>query len=291
MILGAHVSIAGGISNAPTNGKKATCKSIQIFSKNQMQWRMKPLEESEIKEFKKRVKKYSILQTVIHASYLVNLASYEEDIFEKSVSDIAEELQRAELLDIPYVVFHPGAHKGFGEINGLNRIVEGINMIFERTTSKRTKLLLETTAGEGSVLCYKFDQIAYVMSKVRHNTRVDVCFDTCHVFAAGYDIGEEDKFEQVLSEFDKIIGIRHLEVFHLNDSKFGLGSRMDRHEEIGKGKIGLEAFSYLVNNEKFRSIPGILEIPGDTEGYKRNLKILRSLINGNDIRESKKNYK
>ncbi len=283
MILGAHVSIAGGISNAPVNGKKATCESIQIFSKNQMQWRMTPLEESEIKEFKKRVKKYSIFPAVIHASYLINLASYEENIFEKSVNDIAEELQRAELLDIPYVVFHPGAHKGFGEINGLNRIVEGINMIFGRTDSKKTKLLLETTAGEGSVLCYKFEQIAYIMNKLRHNSRVDVCFDTCHVFAAGYDISEEEKFERVLAEFDKTIGIKHLKVFHLNDSKFGLDSRMDRHEEIGKGKIGLEAFSYLVNNEKFRSTAGILEIPGDIEGYKRNLKILRSLIDGDNI--------
>lgn len=285
MILGAHVSIAGGISNAPDFGKEATCCSIQIFSKNQMQWKTPPLSEDEVSSFMRKVSKYSILPASIHASYLVNIASFDNCIFENSISNLANELERAEILGIEYVVVHPGAHKEKGEEKGLKKIIEGINAIFGSSKSKKTMLLLETTAHEGTVLGYKFEHLSYILEKSKYSDRLGVCFDTCHVFASGYDIASFEGFEIVLDEFDKLIGLEKLKVFHLNDSKFGLGERKDRHEEIGKGKIGLECFSFIVNDGRFKNIPGILEVPGNVEGYKRNLRTLRRLKNGDHKRE------
>lgn len=285
MLLGAHVSIAGGVSNAPIFGREATCDSIQIFTKNQMQWKVPELSKNEVRLFKLRSKEFDIKPAVIHSSYLVNIASYDETILERSINDLALELERADALGIDYVAFHPGAHKGTGEERGIKRISRSIDVIFSITKSKRAKLLLETTAGEGSVLGFRFDQLAWIIEHVKNDGRVAVCLDTCHVFAAGYDIRTKASCERVISDFDSIIGLNKLKVFHLNDCKFDLGSRMDRHEEIGKGKIGLEAFRFFVNDIRFKNTPGILEIPGDIEGYRRNLKILRSLINGKNFRK------
>lgn len=283
MKLGAHVSIKGGVDKAPIYGKEATCDVIQIFSKNQMQWDSPPLSEYVVNGFKTNSRKLKVNAVSIHASYLLNLASANKDIREKSINDLSHELERADLLGIKYVVFHPGAHMGEGEVKGIKTIAESIDKIFEKTSSRGSMLLLETTAGEGTHLCYKFEHIRDIFGRVRDSTRLGVCFDTCHVFQAGYDLRTEESFSNVLNKFDEIVGIKNLKLFHLNDSKRDLGERIDRHEEIGLGKIGLAAFKFLVNSDEFKDTGGILEIPGDIEGYKRNLITLRRLINGNDL--------
>lgn len=282
MKLGAHVSIKGGVDKAPIYGKEATCDVIQIFSKNQMQWAMPPLSKSTIEDFKRNSENYKVKGVSIHASYLLNLSSPDESIRKKSIKDLSSELERADALGIDYVVFHPGAHMGEGEVKGIKTIANSIREVFEITKSKKSMLLIETTAGEGTHLCYKFEQIRDIFELTR-TSRLGVCFDTCHVFQAGYDIRTPESFLKVLEDFDRVIGLKYLKLFHLNDSKREIGMHVDRHEEIGLGKIGLDAFRFLVNNSLFKDVGGILEIPGDIEGYKRNLIILRRLIYGNNL--------
>jgi len=283
MKLGAHVSIKGGVDKSPIYGKSATCEVIQIFSKNQLQWKFPEIEDETVELFKENCKINGILPISIHASYLLNLASPKKDILEKSIENLSKELEVADLLNIPYVVVHPGAHMGEGEVKGIKTIAKSIKEVFKRSKSKKSILLLETTAGEGSVLGYRFEHLRDIIDLANENNRIGVCFDTCHVFSAGYDIRTYDSFEKVIEEFDKIIGLKYLKLFHLNDSKRDLGERMDRHEEIGKGKIGANAFKFLVNSKLFMDIGGILEIPGDIEGYRRNLKVLRGLIDGENL--------
>jgi len=278
MILGAHVSIAGGVSNAPLSAKRIGCDTMQIFTKNQMQWRIPALMKEEIKKFKRNVKVTKIILGTAHSSYLVNLASPSETTHKKSIYDLSKELERAEFLDIPYVVFHPGAHKGKGEEYALDRIVNSINTIFKVSKSKFTMLLLETTAGEGTNIGYKFEHLAYIIRNVDRPERVGVCLDTCHIFAAGYDIRDKNTYNYTMAKLDKIIGLSRLKAIHLNDSKRKLSSRVDRHAEIGAGEIGLKAFELIVNDEKLKNTLGILETPGGEEGYRENLQILRSLI-------------
>lgn len=282
MKLGAHVSIKGGVDKAPIYGKEATCDVIQIFSKNQMQWAMPPLSKSTIEDFKRNSENYKVKGVSIHASYLLNLSSPDESIRKKSIKDLSSELERADALGIDYVVFHPGAHMGEGEVKGIKTIANSIREVFEITQSKKSMLLIETTAGEGTHLCYKFEQIRDIFGLTR-TSRLGVCFDTCHVFQAGYDIRTPESFLKVLEDFDRVIGLKYLKLFHLNDSKREIGMHVDRHEEIGLGKIGLDAFRFLVNNALFKDVGGILEIPGDIEGYKRNLITLRRLIYGNNL--------
>ncbi|MCI4463590.1 MAG: deoxyribonuclease IV [Caldisericum sp.] len=282
MKLGAHVSIKGGVDKAPIYGKEATCDVIQIFSKNQMQWAMPPLSKSTIEDFKRNSENYKVKGVSIHASYLLNLSSPDESIRKKSIKDLSSELERADALGIDYVVFHPGAHMGEGEVKGIKTIANSIKEVFEITQSKKSMLLIETTAGEGTHLCYKFEQIRDIFELTR-TSRLGVCFDTCHVFQAGYDIRTPESFLKVLEDFDRVIGLKYLKLFHLNDSKREIGMHVDRHEEIGLGKIGLDAFRFLVNNALFKDVGGILEIPGDIEGYKRNLITLRRLIYGNNL--------
>jgi len=282
MKLGAHVSIKGGVDKAPIYGKEATCDVIQIFSKNQMQWAMPPLSKSTIEDFKRNSENYKVKSVSIHASYLLNLSSPDESIRKKSIKDLSSELERADALGIDYVVFHPGAHMGEGEVKGIKTIASSIREVFEITDSKKSMLLIETTAGEGTHLCYKFEQIRDIFELTR-TSRLGVCFDTCHVFQAGYDIRTPESFLKVLEDFDRVIGLKYLKLFHLNDSKREIGMHVDRHEEIGLGKIRLDAFRFLVNNALFKDVGGILEIPGDIEGYKRNLITLRRLIYGNNL--------
>ena len=280
MLLGAHVSIAGGIFNAPLHGEKAHSDVIQIFTKNQMQWRIPELKPKDIELFKNNKKKTGVIPVTVHSSYLVNIAGPDQRVTELSIRDLALELERAEILDIPFVVFHPGAHKGIGEKVSIKNIVDSINRIFSITRSKNTLLLLETTAGEGTTMGYKFEHFREVFDKLNNISRVGVCIDTCHIFAGGYDITDIKSYHKTIEEFDRIVGLEFLKAFHLNDSKFPLGSRMDRHEEIGEGYIGLKGFRLLVSDERFKNTPGILEVPGDIYGYKVNIDLLRSLVNG-----------
>lgn len=282
MLFGAHVSIAGGIFNAPLYGKEIGCDVIQIFTKNQIQWKIPFLQAEDIKHFQENRLKTGVIPVTVHSSYLVNIAGPDDNVTEKSINDLACELERTEVLNIPFVVFHPGAHKGIGEKYALKSIAENINKIFSKSNSKSTFLLLETTAGEGTTMGYKFEHFAEIFNKLKDLSRIGVCIDTCHIFAAGYDFRDKKNYYETIEKFDKIVGLKFLKVFHLNDSKFPSGSKMDRHEEIGSGEIGLNGFRILVNDERFKDMPGILEVPGDITGYKRNVNILRSLTNGNN---------
>ncbi len=276
--LGAHVSISGGVYKAPERGRDLECDAIQIFSKNQMQWSGKPFTEEDIEKFKENVKKYEIKDVVIHTSYLINIGSPDREKLKKSQNALLDEFYRASQLGVPYVVLHPGSHMGKGEKVGLDIIADSINNLFSQTEELNVMLLLETTAGQGSNLGYKFEHLAYLIEKTENKKRIGVCLDTCHIFAAGYDIRTEEAYENTMHMFNDIIGFSKLKVVHLNDSKNDLGTRKDRHEHIGKGYIGIDGFRFLVNDKRLNHLPMILETPGGEKYYRENLKILRSLI-------------
>ncbi len=277
MLLGAHVSIAGGISKSVERAKKIGCESLQIFTKNQMQWRIPVLKDKEVIKFKEEVVKSKILPATVHSSYLVNIASPNKKTRNMSIKDLIEDVLRAEKLGIKYLVFHPGAHKGKGEKYALDAIVEGLNEVVEKTFYSNVKLLLETTAGEGTNVGYKFEHLSYILNRVKKPDKVGICVDTCHIFAAGYDLREKHSYKMTMKQLKEIIGFENIKAFHLNDSLRGLGSRIDRHAEIGKGEIGISAFEFLVNDPNFSEIPGILETPGGEDGYRRNIEILKKL--------------
>ncbi|HQJ56632.1 MAG TPA: deoxyribonuclease IV [Caldisericia bacterium] len=278
-LLGAHVSIAGGVKNAPLNGEKIGCEVIQIFTKNQRQWYAKPYEKEEIEEYFNNLNKVKIKKVVAHTSYLINLASPTEEIFEKSINALIDDLERCNSLKIPFTIIHPGSHLGEGVNKGIERIVIGIERVFEKV--KKGGIALETVAGQGSNIGFEFEQLEKIIESVKEKNRIFVCFDTAHTFEAGYDIKTQNGFKKVLDEFDKIIGIEKLCAFHLNDSKTPLGSNVDRHENIGKGFLGLEPFKFLVNNKEFKNHPMILETPGGDDMYIEDLKtlnLLKSLV-------------
>lgn len=278
-LLGAHVSISGGVYKAPERGEKLGCESIQIFSKNQMQWKAKPLTPEDSQKFKEELRKTRIKEVVIHDSYLINLGSPDEEKLQMSRDAFLDEMIRAEILGVKYLVFHPGSHMGKGEEIGLKLIAESLNILIDKAKEvSNVMLLLETTAGQGSNLGYKFEHLKFIMDQVEKKERLGVCFDTAHAFEAGYDISTEEGYERTFKEFDNIIGLEKLKVFHLNDSKTPLGSHIDRHEHIGEGMIGLKAFELLVNDERFKNHPMILETPGGEKYYEYNLKVLRGLV-------------
>ncbi len=277
MILGAHVSIAGGVQNAPARGQEIGCDAIQIFSKNQTQWKAKPFTEENIKGFKSNLKESRISPVVIHDSYLINLCATDPVKLKMSIDAFIDELQRAEALDAPYVVTHPGSHLNKGEEWGIAKIAESLDEVHERTPGFKVMTLLETTAGQGTNLGYQFEQIAAMREKVRAKERIGVCVDTCHMFAAGYDLANKTGYDATWKRFADVIGLGNLKAFHLNDSKKPLGSRVDRHENIGEGHIGIDLFKWLMNDDRFSKLPGLLETPGEMEDFKRNLELLRSL--------------
>jgi deoxyribonuclease-4 len=272
-IVGAHISISGGIENAPERGKKLGLDAIQIFTKNQRQWISKKLEIEVIESFKNNVRKYGIL-TVAHASYLINLAAHEESLWLKSKASFLEEVNRCDQLNIPYLIFHPGSHNGFGEEYAIDKIAEAINETLNR--SEHTVLLLETTAGQGTNIGYTFDQLKNIILKVNNTERVGVCIDTCHIYAAGYDISKN--YEKVIEEFEATIGLNKLKVIHLNDSEKGLGSKIDRHAHIGKGMIGPKGFIKILNDERLEYIPFILETPQGENEYYLDLQEIKKII-------------
>ena len=277
-ILGAHVSISGGVYKAPARGKEIGCDSIQIFTKNQRQWTAPPLSLKDAELFKEEMKKNAIQVAIGHSSYLINIGSPKDELRKKSIDSLVIELKRSEKLGLRALVFHPGSHLGIGETDGLKLIAESLNTVLSRVTLRNTMVLLETTAGQGTNLGYKFEHLADIIDMIEiQKNMVGVCFDTCHAFSAGYDIRTVDAYNKTMDLFDEIIGFDKLKAFHLNDSKFDLGSRKDRHEHIGKGFIGLEGFKAIVNDRRFKTLPMVLETPGGEAGYKENLKVLRSL--------------
>ena len=278
MIIGAHVSTAGGLHNAPLNAKKLDIKAFQIFSKNQNRWKQRPLTDEEIERYQETCKECGIKHTMSHNAYLINLAATDAEKLHKSQEAFLDEMIRADQLHIPYLVMHPGSHLGEGEEAGLRKIADSIRLLINQQPNGKVRILLETTAGQGTNLGYSFEQLAELVDLIDCEERIGICIDTCHIFAAGYDIRTKSEYEKVINHFDKTVGLKRLYAFHLNDSKKELASRVDRHEHIGEGEIGLEGFAFLLNDERFNNIPGVLESPGEMTDYEKNLDILRSLI-------------
>ena len=279
--MGAHFSIAGGLDKALYEAHIYRCNALQIFTKNAMTWKERTLSAKEIDLFEQAKAKTGIKEIASHASYLINLASKEKKKHVMSCRGLKQEFIRSSMLDISYVVLHPGSHMGIGEEEGVNLIADSINNIFSETPDLQTRLLLETTAGQGSSLGHTFEQLASIMDKVENRDRIGVCLDTSHVFAAGFDIRTTPAYSKTLKLFDSIIGLGQLYLIHLNDSKKELGSRVDRHEHIGKGLIGLKAFELFMNDDRFSNIPKIIETPkeqGEKDWDRINLEQLRSLV-------------
>ncbi len=277
MILGAHISTAGGVDKAPARSEPLGITAIQIFTKNQRQWVAKPLPDDEIQAWHKEVKKYNITHAISHDSYLINLCAPDPEKLEKSLNSMTDELERAEALGLSHVVAHPGSHLKEGEEWGVEKIAESISELHRRLPGYKAKIALENTAGQGTNLGYSFEQLAKMIELSQENDRLAICFDTCHAFSAGYDIHTEEAYEKTWSEFDRIIGRDRLAAIHLNDTKKPLGSRVDRHEQIGDGLLGEETFRMLMNDERLLKIPAFLETPGGEERYAVDLDYLRSL--------------
>jgi deoxyribonuclease-4 len=278
--LGAHMSISGGIHLAPGRGNEAGCGVIQVFTQNSNQWRGKPVTDSDSAMFREKWLESGLNEIVSHDIYLVNLAAAPGEVREKSLTAFREEMERCARLGIGKIVMHPGAHLGEGEEVGIKRICEAFDLLIEQTPDYRGRILIETTAGQGSNVGYRFEQVRAIIDGVSNPERFAVCYDTCHTFAAGYDITTPGGYEKTFAEFERIIGIGLLQCFHINDSKKGLNSRVDRHEHIGQGAMGLEGFRMLMNDPRFVSIPKILETPkGDNDEMDAvNLKTLRDMI-------------
>lgn len=278
--LGAHMSIAGGLCKSVHRANALGCTALQIFTKNASTWRERKLSVIDIENFTEAAESVGLVHVAAHTSYLINLASPDRKNRLKSVRALIEEIRRATQLGIPMVVMHPGAHKGHGESEGIRRLTEGINRVFDAIPEATTHLLLETTAGQGTCLGHRFGQIAEVIHGIDRQEIIGTCLDTAHIFAAGYDIRTPSAFNQTLAEFDAVVGLDRLRLLHLNDSKKMLGSRVDRHEHIGQGTIGIESFKLVMNDPRFKFVPKIIETPKkgkEGRSDQKNLKRLRAL--------------
>src|SRR5215218_9598844 len=281
-MFGSHLSIAGGMHNALLAAETLGLETVQVFTKNQKQWSCKPLATCDVDEWTGHCKRLKFKQTVSHDSYLINLAATDANFWAKSVELFMEELRRCAALGIPYLVTHPGAHMGAGEEAGLTKVVAALDVIHDAVPADGVVTCLEITAGQGTSLGYKLEHLAEVMSRVKAPKRLAVCLDTAHLFAAGYDFRGR-KYAKFRKEVDQTVGLKRVKVLHVNDSKKALGSRVDRHEHIGRGLIGIEGFKPWVRDEAFRDIPKILETEkGECPETKRdwdaiNLDVLRSL--------------
>jgi deoxyribonuclease-4 len=283
ILLGAHFSIAGGLHKALFTASAYGCTALQIFTKNANTWQERTLTDDEIERFNEARELTGIESICSHTSYVINLASPEKSKFNRSVKALKQEFLRSSQANIPYVILHPGSHMGRGEEKGLRRVALGINRTFERTPEMTCRLLLETTAGQGSNLGYTFEHLAQISELVEAKDRIGFCFDTCHTFAAGYDISTKKAYRATMQAFDSVLGLKRLFAIHLNDAKKGLGSKRDRHEHIGRGAIGIDAFRCIMNDRRLKTVPKILETPkgkGAVDYDRMNLNRLRSLVSG-----------
>lgn len=279
-LLGAHVSAAGGADKAIDRALSIGCTAMQWFVKNNMQWFAPPFAEKEIRAFLDHPRRGELRSIFAHSGYLINLAATSAEFHEKSLRSLREELIRADQMQMPFLVLHPGAHLGAGVDAGLRKVVSSLDGIFAAIPKVKTRVALETTAGQGSGLGHTFAELAFILQNVREPERLCVCVDTAHLFAAGYDIGTVAGVKKVFAEFGKTIGFDRLAAIHVNDSKVPSGSRVDRHEHIGKGKIGMEAFRFIMNEPRFSKIPKVLETPKGKEMAEdvENMKTLRALL-------------
>ena len=287
MILGAHESAAGGAFKAIERAVEDSCESLQIFTKNSNRWRGKALTEAEIERFRETLAESPIAPAALmaHASYLINLASPKEELYERSIGALVEETERCARLGIPLLVVHPGAHVGSGVAQGIARVAAAMNRVLFRTEGLPVSILLENTAGQGTVLGRTFEELAAMLERIETRERTGVCFDTCHAFAAELPIHTPIGYDETFGRFDRLIGLPRLRAIHLNDSKKGFGCRVDRHEHIGRGHIGLDFFERFVNDRAFASIPAVLETPpleDGSPGFKENLERLRHLRRPSD---------
>ncbi len=278
-LLGAHMSIGGGVQRAIERARSIECTAMQIFVKNNMQWFARPLEREEIRAFREHAQRAELAVVFAHANYLINLAATNPQFLANSIRALSEELTRADQLGLPFLVLHPGAHLGAGEEAGLEKVVSSIDQVFAAIPKVKTRIALETTAGQGSCLGHTFEHLAAIIANARAPERLCVCLDTAHVFAAGYDLTSAEGTRKTFREFERTIGLEHLVALHLNDSKTGRGSRVDRHEHIGKGQIGLAAFRIIMRDRRFHKIPKVLETPKGKELREDvvNMRTLRDL--------------
>lgn len=276
-IIGVHLSISGGMYRALEKAEELGIQAVQIFLKNSNQWISRHYTDEEIRLFKEKWSHIPGLRVIAHTGYLINLAG-EGVTLSNSIKALSDEIYRAALLGIDHLVLHPGSHGGRGIKSGIDRIADSLNEILDR--KQKTMVLLETTAGQGNSIGHRFEHLGSIIEKVSLKSKLGVCLDTCHIYAAGYDFTDNTKLNSVLKEFDNTIGLERLRVIHVNDSKRECGSKVDRHEHIGKGCIGATAFTLLVNSPKLKHIPFILETPkfNDDEADKKNLKALRSML-------------
>lgn len=275
-LLGCHVSIAGGLPKSTERAGEIGCTTAQIFVSSNRRWAVRDLKEDEAPAFRRGAEAFPG-RVHAHACYLINLANPESEKQEKSVDTLVRELSRCEELNIPHLVLHPGSHVGEGEQEGLKRIRDGLNHVHDRVGDTEARILIENMAGQGSVLPYRFEQMRTIRESIEDPDRVGYCLDTCHLHAAGYDLGIADGYESVMEEAESVLELEHVEVLHLNDSREDADSRVDRHEHIGEGTIGEEAFRRLMNDPRWTETPKILETPtGDDwrETYGRNLRTL-----------------
>ncbi len=277
-LLGAHVSAAGGVSKALGNAAALGCDALQLFVKNASRWQAKPLASAEVARFRAQHAAQGCLPIVAHASYLINLAAANPETLQKSLSALGDELARCHLLGVRGLVLHPGAHMGRGEEAGLAAVVESLDEVFSAEPELEVKVLLENTAGQGTVLGSRFEHLAWIRAHVERRERLGVCFDTCHAFAAGYDL--KNNYDGVMNELGETVGWDDLACVHLNDSQHALGSRRDRHANLGAGPIGMAAFVSLASDARLEGVPLVLETPlgADNLGHKRDLDNLRRAL-------------
>lgn len=283
-LLGAHMSIAGGLHRALNRLREVDGESLQIFLKNQRQWTAPPISRAAIDQFVTTWRELNRPPLAAHSSYLINLASSRESLVPQSIESLADELERAALLRIGCLVLHPGAHLGAGIEAGLTNFIAHLDMAIEKAKAPPVQILIENTAGQGTQLGSSFEEIVFILTHSRHRELLGMCFDTAHAFAAGYDLRTTSSYHRAMSELDRLVGLDRIKLFHLNDSKKDLGSRVDRHEHIGQGKIGLSCFRELLNDERFAGMPMVLETPkeNDLERDKANLRVLRGLFRVRD---------
>jgi len=277
--IGSHMSISGGVDKAFARGESVDLEVMQIFTKNNNQWVGKPIDTDTLRKYFTERERTGIDLVFSHASYLINLCATNKVTLDKSKDALLDELQRCDLLEIPYLVIHPGSHMGEGEEKGLKAVADTIDRVFRKIPKGNAILCLENTAGQGSNLGHAFEHLAQIRSLVKEPERIGYCFDTCHAFAAGYDLSTENSTKKVFREFDRVAGLDRLKVFHFNDSKKPLGSRRDRHDHIGRGEMGLECFRFLMRTRKFRDHPMALETPksDDLHEDRENIETLRGL--------------
>jgi deoxyribonuclease-4 len=289
MKLGAHMSTSGGVWKALERGRSIGCEAVQIFVKSNMRWMGTAHSAKDVGLFAAERKAGVFSCVFAHAGYLINLAAPAGEIREHSLRSLVQEIEFATALELPYLVMHPGAHVGQGEKAGFKQVIAGLDEVCRITKRSSVRIALENTAGQGSCLGHRFEHLAEIFSGVKKPERLAVCLDTCHLFAAGYDIRTRNGWDAAMEEMDSLVGLEQVVAFHLNDSKTDLGSRVDRHAHIGEGKIGLEGFRHVVNDGRFREHPGCLETPksDDLREDVKNLAVLRGLIAGKNLKHSK----